>query len=259
MELYKYEKDSNSNTYPKGYKLQLEPFPDNSSNVINDFYVHIKQSAPTTIEFSIFNEKYLSSYTYNESSDYYYIVSMEKIGPNQFAIFYNSKNTTLIDNTIRIASFNFKNETFNFIKSYTIDEINRRGNCYCVKTNNNNIVCGLIEIEFIKTTYSFKDTINYNLILLQEGKPNQKINILNITSAIFDSYLNGLFRNHFIKFIPLQNEKIIYCFYDSLTIRGMIRCGLVQVITNSKLQILIGNTLIFNRMQQPNYLRRNLF
>ena len=257
MELFKYEKDSNSNLYLNGYKLELEPFPENSSDLINDnYYIHIKQAASTTIEFSIFNEKYFSSYTYNESLDYY-IVSMEKIGPNEFTIFYHSKNKALLNNTIRLASFNYKNKTFNFRKEYIINDITWRANCYCVKTNNNNIVCGLIEFSYEDDSYLYA----YNFFLIQEEKPIQKKIIYNYYSDMNDRFVNGLFKNHFIKFIPLENDKIIYCLYYRVLsqIREGVSCGLIQVNNNSKIEVIIRNTNIFNKIAQPNYLSRNLF
>lgn len=51
---------------------------------------------------------------------------MEKIGPNEFTIFYHSKNKALLNNTIRLASFNYKNKTFNFTKEYIINDITGR-------------------------------------------------------------------------------------------------------------------------------------
>ena len=256
MELYKYEKDSNSNTYSNGYKLELEPFPENSSDIINNnYYIHIKQVAARTIQFAFFNEKYISSHTFKESSNYY-IVSMEAIGPNQFAIFYNPINSTL-NNTIRIASFNHKNETFNFTKSYTINGVYGRANCYCVKTSNNNIVCGLIEYNYTILDFTFY----YNFILLQDEKPIQKIKISNHLSDSTEYLYKGLFSNNFLKLIPLEDNKIIYCLYYSYfnKLVESLSCGLVQVQNNSKIVILLNGTNIFNKMAQPNYLRRNLF
>ena len=255
MALYKYEKLSTSNTYPKGYELKLEPFPENSSDIIkDDFYSHIKQTAPTTIEFSIFNEKYLSSYTYNESLDYS-LVSMEKIGLNQFVFFYIS-NSTLLNNTIRIASFDFKKKAFNFKKSYNINNINGTANCYCTRTNNNNIICGLIEVNLVSPN---RDNINYYLILLQEEIPIQKIRILNYSPLHRESYVNGLFEANFIKFVPLENEKIIYCLNKLFTDSGDILCGLFQIKDNSNIEILISNEQIFNSFPKSKYARRNLF
>ena len=259
MALYKYEKLSNSNTYPKGYELKLEPFPENSSDILNnDFYIHIKQAGPTTIKFAIFNEKYLSSYTYNESSDYY-LVSMEKIGPNQFAFFYNS-NSTLLNNAIRIASFNFKNKAFNFTKSYLINDINERANCYCVKSSNNNIICGLIEDNIIKPKTVEKDDIYYYLLLLQDKTPIRKIRIFNYSPANYrESNVNGLFEAHFIKLIPLENEKIVYCLIELISDSGDLYCGLFQIKDNSNIEILITNRRILNSIPKSNYLRRNIF
>ena len=256
MELYKYEKDSNSSTYSNGYKLELEPFPKNNSDPIKDFYTHIKQAAPAIIQFAIFNEKYLSSYTYNQSENYDF-VSLEKIAPNEFCIFYLSKNTKFLNISIKIANFDYQNESFNFTREYIIDEINGTANSYCVKTSNNNIVCGLIEIKPINVR---RINITYYLLLLQDEKPIQKNLIYNYDiPGDRENYVNGLFEAHFFKFVPLENEKIIYCLNQLFSTTGNILCGLVIVKDNSKIDILINNTQIFNSFPQSNYLRRNIF
>ena len=256
--LYKYEIDSNSILYRKGKKLELEPFPVNSSETIEDFYFHFNYINSTAINLIIFNEKYLSSYIYNAGSGYSRI-SIEEIGHNKLAIFYNSLNLAIKNNTIKIGSFDYKNQKFNFTKSYSIEEIKGRANCYCVKTNNNNIVCGIIEPGPLIMTYS---SYNYSLILLQEESTIKKLYVHANFGDKSEYIFNGQFKNNFFKLISLKNEKIIYChykFYLSSIFGDGIACGLAQVQNNSKIEILIKSQLIFNKMAEPNYLRRNIF
>ena len=256
--LYKYEIDSNSILYRKGKKLELEPFPVNSSETIEDFYFHFNYINSTAINLIIFNEKYLSSYIYNAGSGYSRI-PIEEIGHNKLAIFYNSLNLAIKNNTIKIGSFDYKNQKFNFTKSYSIEEIKGRANCYCVKTNNNNIVCGIIEPGPLIMTYS---SYNYSLILLQEESTIKKLYVHANFGDKSEYIFNGQFKNNFFKLISLKNEKIIYChykFYLSSIFGDGIACGLAQVQNNSKIEILIKSQLIFNKMAEPNYLRRNIF
>ena len=58
----------------------------------------------------------------------------------------------------------------------------------------------------------------------------------------------------FLKLIPLENEKIIYCNYYLVA-----SCGLAKVINNSNLTILIRRQDIFIKMAEPNNLRKNIF
>ena len=245
MTLYKYETDSHSIAYKKNKKLELEPFPTNDSETITDFYFSFAHINSTCIEFTIFNEKYLSSYIYKGSSNYSFI-SMEEIGPNKLAIFHNSINASLNNNTISIASFDYKNKKLNFSKTYSID-IKRRANIYCISTNNNNIVCGIIEVYKENSVYC-----NYSLILLQEETEIEKKNLYSSSDSIGN--VNGIFKNLFLKLIPLENEKIIYCSYSLL-----ISCGLAKVINNSNLTILIRRQNILIKMAEPNNLRKNIF
>ena len=251
-EIYKYEKDPNSNRYLKWSKLRLHNFPKNTSDIIKDFYSFIKQTGPSAFQYSIFNEKNMETVGEIEISNTFYVYSLDRIGDNLFVHFSNYKES---NNSISIcSSFSVKERHLTCTYPYKIDNFNGRSNCYCVGTSNNNIVCGLIE------EYALEDKINYNLILLQEKTPIEKLSILKYTPREKEYYLNGLFKHHFIKFIPLENDKIFYCIYvSSSKIYGSIFCGLLQVKNNSKIEILINNTEIFNKMVKPNYLRRNLF
>jgi len=256
MSLYKYEMDPDSILYTKYNKLELEPFPINDSETVTDFYFSFDYINSTTINFTIFNEKYLSSYIYKANSNYSF-VSIEEIGPNKLAIFHNSKNISLNNNTISIVSFDYKNKKFNYSKIYSID-IDGRANVYCVSTVNNNIVCGIIQYDgydFLGPSYS------YNLILLQEESENEKINV-NRNYGKSDKYINGVYKDNFFKLISLENERIIYChyyfYYNSFFGEG-ISCGLVEVVNNSNLTIIIKSEKIFKNIAEPNYLRKNIF
>ena len=126
-----------------------------------------------------------------------------------------------------------------------------------MKTNNNNIVCQLIEFSYEDDSYLYA----YNFFLIQEEKSIQKKIIYNYYSDMNDKFVNRLLKNHFIKFIPLDNDKIIYCLYSRVLsqVREGILYGLVQANNNSKIEVIIRNINIFNKIAQPNYLSRNLF
>ena len=256
--LYKYEMDTNSIKYTKGYKLELQPFPENSSETIDDFYININYINPTSIKIIVYNEKYLSTFIYRVDSRYYHI-SMEEIGPNELAIFYNSRNTTLYNNTLRIAKLDIKNKKLNFTHSYSISGISKIANVNCVKTSNSNILCGLIEYGGINV---FSEMYNYYLILLKDESDVDKIEISSNSGEKIELTMNGLFKYNFIRFVSLDDEKVVFChykyFFSSFFGEG-ISCGLAQVKNDSKIEILIKSQLIFKQMAEPNYLASNIF
>ena len=256
--LYKYEMDSNSIKYTKRYQLELKPFPENNSEIINDFYININYISLTSINIIIFNEKYLSSFIYKVDSRYSHI-SMEEIDSNELAIFYNSKNSTLYNNTVQIAKIDIKNKKLNFTNKYSINGINKTANINCVKSSNNNIICGLIESGGIILSYF---SFDYYLILLKNNSVIDKIKVnINYGDKV-ERTIYGLYKYNFIKFIALNDEKILYChykyIYSSMFGEG-ISCGLAQVKNNSHIEILIKSEFIFKNMAQPNYLGRNIF
>ena len=253
--LYKYEMDSNSKLYTKQYKLELEPFPTNSSEPMEDFYLNFNYINYSAINITFFNEKYISSFIYNAGSIYYHI-SIEELGYNKLAIFYNPRNSSLYNSTINFANIDFKNKKLNFTKTYTIDGISNRANCYCVSTSNNNTVCGII--EYFSIGYLYNDILNYSLVLLKDESPIEKVFVYeNIEKNEY--FYNGVFKNNFYKLIPLDDDKIFYCSIYSSILRSGIMCGLAQVQNNSTTKILIKGQVIFNKMAAPNYLGRNIF
>ena len=258
IELQKYEMDSDSILYNNYTKLELEPFPINDSEIITDFHFSFEYINYTAINYIIFNEKYLSSYIYKANSNYYSFISMEEIGPNKLAIFHKSKNVSLYNNTISIASFDYKNGKFNYSKIYSFDILKERANINCVITSNNNIVCGAI--EYAGYSY-FGSSFNYSLFLLQEESQIEPIYV-NKNIGKDEYTINGVYKNNFFKLIPLEEDKIIYCHYyfHFYSVFGEgISCGLAQIIDNSNLTIIIKSEEIFNKMAEPNYLRKNLF
>lgn len=256
--LYKYEMDTNSIKYTKGYKLELQPFPENTSETIDDFYININYINSTSIKIIVYNEKYLSTFIYKVDSRYYHI-SMEEIGPNELAIFYNSRNATLNNNTLRIAKLDIKNKKLNFTHSYSISGISEIANVNCVKTSNNNILCGLIEYGGEPIFYSVFD---YYLILLKDESDVDKIKISSNSGGKRELTMNGLYTYNFIRFVSLDDEKVVYChykyFYSNIFGEG-ISCGLAQVKNDSKIEILIKSEFIFKQMAEPNYLASNIF
>ena len=64
---------------------------------------------------------------------------MEGIGLNESAVYYNPRNATLYNNTLRIPKIDTKNKKLNFTHTYSISGISKNSNVNFVKTSNNNI------------------------------------------------------------------------------------------------------------------------
>ena len=253
--LYKYEMDKNKSLYTKGYELKLTQFSSNSSEIFEDFYFHFDYINSSIINITIFNEKYFLSYTYNKSLECNHI-SIDVIGQNKLAIFYDYKNYSKYN--ISIATFDYKNMSIYIQKSYSIDRADNC-NCYCTSTSNNNIVCGLVR-EYNNNGDKF--FYNYSLILLQE---DSRIKIIDINSSYNKNKLKyGLFNYYFFKLIPLENNRIIYCYPDHLFKYSQknninINCGLVQIRNNSNIVIIIKNQRINNNVVSGNFFYRYNF
>ena len=247
--LYKYEMDNNTNFYTKGYPLELEEKPIDSPDIdIDTFYFHYNYISSTTIQIFFFNEKYISTFYFLIFNNSFYHISIDKIGKNEYILFFNSKNDT-VNNTVNLVNIDYKKQDFNFKKTYTIENITGRANCHCVKTSKDNIVCGLIE------------TKNTSLILLKDDSPIERMHVrYNINN---DYTYNGIFKNNYLKLFSLEDEKIIYCYYSFSNIFTIyfdgIYCGLAQVKNDSKIEIIIERQQIFNNVATSFYLQSYLF
>ena len=249
--LYKYEMDNNTNFYTKEYLLELEEKPMNSSDIdIDNFYFHYNYISPTIIQLFFFNEKYISTFNFTANSSFYHI-SIDKIGKNEYILFFNSNDKT-IKNYISLVNIDYKKQEFNIMKTFDIQTITGRANCHCVKTSKDNYVCGLVE------------TKNSSLILLKEDSPIEKIFVRSNNNNDYAYSYNGIFKNNYLKLFSLEDEKIIYCYYSfaqlyTLTFDG-IYCGLAQVKNNSKLEIIMEKTQkIFENVATSYNLQSYLF
>ena len=209
----------------------------NLINEINNGYFKSYQTKDS-IDFFYFNESYYYISSLNKQSLMLSFTSLESIGQNNFIYFINS----LLINYIYFVEFKFNSTSkeYDMIikKRFILNDITMRTNCYCVLTNNNNTVCGLIkilnEISYSKIYYSynmilFNDT-TYSEILIYKG--NQSM------SYTYQNDFGELYK--YIKLIPLEDEKILYCFKEE----GLL-CGLIQ-IKGLKMITLIKNQIIFD-------------
>jgi len=94
-------------------------------------------------------------------------------------------------------------------------------------------------------TYWYASRFIYSLIYFSESTPSPKN--ISIVNQIFIGLLKeinpktGLFYSNFIKFIPLSEEKTIFCYnenndnedYKSYILYSKIKCGLAQVQNNN--------------------------
>ena len=246
--LYKYEIDNNINLYTKGYPLELEEKPINSSDIdIENFYFHYNYISSTTIKIFLFNEKYFSTFYFLVFDPSIYHISIDKIGKNEYILFFNSKNIT-INNNISLVNIDSNKQDFIFKKSYAIENLGMT-NCHCLKTSKGNIVCGLVEQK------------NTSLILLKDDSPIEKTFVrYNINN---DYLYNGIFKYNYLKLFSLEEEKIIYCYYYlaeflSIYFDG-IYCGLAQVKNNMKIEIIMESQNIFDNVAASKYLQSYLF
>ena len=246
--LYKYEMDNDTNFYTKGYPIELEEKPINSSDIdIDNFYFHYNYISSTTIQIFFFNEKYFSFFYFMTFDPSTYHISIDKIGKNEYILFFNSKNVT-INNNISLVNIDSKKQDFIFKKSYAIENIGKT-NCHCIKTNKDNIVCGLVEPK------------NSSLILLKDDSPIEKVFVRHNINNDYDYY--GMYKKNYLKLFSLEDEKIIYCYYSfaqmiSIYFDG-IYCGFAQVKNNSKIEIIMDSQKIFDNVAISNYLQSYLF
>lgn len=218
---------NNSLIYSENIIFKLKEFTQNSTNeskITNGYF----QSSPTEYNLSVFyfNESYYFSFTLTNSKPSINYISLESIGPENLIFFQNTNN----DNNISFVDFNYnftsKNITMNIKKNFILNEKTWRTKCYCTLTSTNKTVCGLI--KFIKKSYllyNYDHDYYYTLISLNENTNNysEKLIYNGTVSNIYSFNYIDVFTK-FIKLVPLEDEKILYCFEE----KG-IRCSLIKL------------------------------
>jgi len=229
--------ENNSLIYSEKKIFQLEKFTQistNESKIANGYFL----SSPTTSNLNVFyfNESYYFSFTLKNTKIYSYYISLESIGPENLILFENANN----DNTIYFLDFNynFTSENINmYIKNkFILNEKTERTNCYCALTSTNKTVCGLI--KFLKK-YSYYYDYYYTLISLNENTItySEKLIYNGTFYSKTKNYENNGVLTKFIKLVPLEDEKILYCFEE----KGII-CSLIKLEAQN-MTILINQTV----------------
>ena len=229
--------ENNSLIYSEKKIFQLEKFTQistNESKIANGYFL----SSATTSNLNVFyfNESYYFSFTLKNTKIYSYYISLESIGPENLILFENTNN----DNTIYFLDFNYnftsKNINMYIKNKFILNEKTERTNCYCALTSTNKTVCGLI--KFLKK-YSYYYDYYYTLISLNENTItySEKLIYNGTFYSKTKNYENNGVLTKFIKLVPLEDEKILYCFEE----KGII-CSLIKLEAQN-MTILINQTV----------------
>ena len=277
--LFKYKYNLNSPFYTNMNIINTKDFPKDSSINISDIYFHFDYINSSSINITYFNENYTSYYIYNPNilNITYKHISLEVKEKNKLILFLHPINSTYGDPSIYWVEFDFKNEEkIKFIKNYTIYSLKESINCYCISASSyeNNIICGLIEFGRFYNKSSiqlFSSRFIYSLIYFSESTPFPKnVTIVNQTFSLIMQNKNdktGIFIDNFIKFIPLSEEKTIFCFDENnnnkdnepFILNSRIKCGLAQVQNNNiKINSLIYISNSNYRYSSEKYLNKNI-
>ena len=222
----------------------------------NDLYFNFRYLSNNQIKVSFFNETFLSYFNYpNITFNDLEHLSIDELGNNQFAIFSNNEKGS--NHTLNISQFDISQtdeNKFKIIKSYIIESDADRINAHCIKTNNNNIICGLIEVflESNKTNYA---SYNYSLILLKNNTIDK--NIFNYDKGHIRDYgyeYKNILTYKFLKLIPLDNDRIFLSYENE-----GIKCGLAQVINSEFIEIIKQDEKIFDNYTFYSNLARDSF
>lgn len=251
LKLYKSMELKNSAEY-SNFK-DITPAPQKNIRIKtlpNILYFNFMYLSNNQIKVSFFNESFLSYFNYPNIifSDLEHL-SIDELGNNQFAIFSNNEKGS--NHTLNISQFDIsqtdKNK-FKIIKSYIIESDADRINAHCIKTNNNNIICGLIEV-FLESNNTNYASYNYSLILLKKNTIDK--NIFNYDKGYIDTDY-GYYK--FLKLIPLDNDRIFLSYENE-----GIKCGLAQVINSEFIEIIKQDEKIFDNYTFYSKLARDSF
>ncbi len=258
LKLYKSMELKNSAEY-SNFK-DITPAPQKNIRIKtlpNILYFNFMYLSNNQIKVSFFNESFLSYFNYPNIifSDLEHL-SIDELGNNQFAIFSNNEKGS--NHTLNISQFDIsqtdKNK-FKIIKSYIIESDADRINAHCIKTNNNNIICGLIEV-FLESNNTNYASYNYSLILLKKNTIDK--NIFNYDKGYIDIDYGYEYKNiltyKFLKLIPLDNDRIFLSYENE-----GIKCGLAQVINSEFIEIIKQDEKIFDNYTFYSKLARDSF
>ena len=276
--LYLSEPIQNSPQYNRPNKIRPKNFTQDKPETLYFNFVNLE---PQIIQVSYFNEKNNASFNYTQELKEYSYISIEEIGNDNFAILFNANETSINNNSISIATFDFyaksDEERFKITKTYILNDKTKRVYSNCITTKGNNIVCALTKKDEDDNLYYY----NYTLILLnnEDETISNEIYIYNDSEYIYtyeddddydddyydddyvslsytkfyDEYKNNLIYK-FFKIILIDNEKFLYCYMNN----NGIYCGLAE-IKNNKIQVVYKEKKIFEDFDFSSNLAKNSF
>ena len=198
------------------------------SNYSDEIYFDISHINRSLIQIMFFNEKN-ASYSYHRLPDNFTHFSFQEVGPNKLVLFLNSNASVLY-----LVNFNAtagkNNNKISILEIFPLKKNNIRTNSYCTLTSSNMLVCGLITIR--------KDNLIYykyytNIVLLRNGSIESEITVFSDSSYFKDDYgkedTEGVLRESYFKMIPLNDDKVFYCYNQ----KTKNKCGLIQIINGT--------------------------
>ena len=231
--LYVFPPTLDPSHYQNASKVNTSEFGDTLPQTI---YLYLKYLNETIIDVSFFDEKHLSTLTYEKSSSDYAHISMKPLWQGYyFYVFSNAKNFTEHRNTIQKVEIDFNTHRFTTAFTDRFRTEADRVNCYCASTSDNDIFCGLIS-KYVKPDNSTHIFYNFSLLLLDEDDGTNLGEILiESSSEPVDKkkeyeYLNILYNKYFISF-PLEQQYMFYCFVN----QG-VYCGIARVNSRRRLE-----------------------
>ena len=272
--LYLSKPIDNSPQYNPPNKIKPKNFTQDKPETLYFNFVNLE---PQIIQVSYFNETNGAFFNYTEDSKEYSYISIEEIGNGNFAILFNANETSINNNSISIATFDFyaksDEERFKITKTYILNDKTKRVYSNCITTKGNNIVCALTKKDEYNKLYYY----NYTLILLnnEDETISNEIYIYNDSESIYedddydydydddyaslystkfnDEYKYNLIYK-FFKIILLDSEKFLYCYMNN----SGIYCGLAA-IKNNKIEVVYKGRRIFESFKFYSNLARTIF
>lgn len=226
-----FQANLNNNSMRYNTPVEINPGKFNAkSNYSDEIYFDISYFNASLIQIFFFNEKN-ASYSHSNPRFNYSHFSIEEVGPNKLVFFFNSNNSEF-----HLVYFNATSGNDNIvshIEHYSLKKNNIRTNSYCTLTSSNMLVCGLITIRK-DTVLPFKFITEYDIVLLRNYSVESKITVFSESFYNFKDDFgkgdsNGVFNDSYFKMIPLNDDKVFYCYNQ----KTKNKCGLIQIVNDT--------------------------
>lgn len=243
--------NNNSMLYNTPVKINPGQFTA-KSNYSDEIYFDISYINRSLIQILFFNEKN-ASYLYSNPRRNFSHYSIEEVGPNKLVIFFNSNTSEFY-----LVYFNATGENkLNHLDYFSLKKDNIRTNSYCTLTSSNMLVCGLITIRK-DILLSFKCITEYDIVLLRNNSVESKITVFSESEYIYkDDYIkgdsNGVFNNSYFKMIPLNDDKVFYCYNQ----KTKNKCGLIQIVNDTIKNLAVEKNIL--EVNPSYYYYKNVF